>query len=369
VPRPARRRHHLQRIRHRADLSPVPEDDAGDRHRGRIPNGYGWGALAAREGLEQLEYYRRLLLDLGDTKKTRDPTILAIFADAATSLRKPANLKTLTTAIDKLDWYSAREEGLGDLYEGLLEKNAAEKKSGAGQYFTPRPLIDCIVRLMRPKPGEVIQDPAAGTGGFLVAADQAIKDATDDFFDLSPEQTAFQRRNACIGAELVPDAHRLCLMNLMLHGIESPVRCLDTLSADGATLRRATSSSPTRPSAPRRAAAGPTAPTSPSPPAPPTSSSPSSSTSSARSSPAGAPPSSCRTTCCSRTTPAGAAHLADGTVRPAHHPAPAHRHLLRPGRQDQRAVLHPRPDRQANTKPSGSTTCAPTCPPSARPGP
>lgn len=208
-------------------------------HEHRIPNGYGWGALAAREGLEQLEYYRRLLLDLGDTKKTFDPTILAIFADAATSLRKPANLKTLTTAIDKLDWYSAREEGLGDLYEGLLEKNAAEKKSGAGQYFTPRPLIDCIVRLMQPKPGEVIQDPAAGTGGFLVAADQAIKDATDDFFDLSPEQTAFQRKNACIGAELVPDAHRLCLMNLMLHGIESPVRCLDTLSADGAALGKA----------------------------------------------------------------------------------------------------------------------------------
>jgi len=144
-------------------------------HEERIPNGYGWGELAAREGLDQLEYYRRLLLDLGDTKKTFDPTILAIFADASTSLRKPASLKTLTTAIDKLDWFSAREEGLGDLYEGLLEKNAAEKKSGAGQYFTPRPLIDCIVRLMQPKPGEVIQDPAAGTGGFLVAADHFIK--------------------------------------------------------------------------------------------------------------------------------------------------------------------------------------------------
>jgi hypothetical protein len=72
-------------------------------------------------------------------------------------------------AIDKLDWFSAREEGLGNLYEGLLEKNAAEKKSGAGQYFTPRPLIDCIVRLTKPQPGEVIQDPAAGTAGFIVA--------------------------------------------------------------------------------------------------------------------------------------------------------------------------------------------------------
>jgi Type I restriction-modification system methyltransferase subunit len=93
--------------------------------------------------------------------------VLAIFTDAQTRLRKPTNLKALTDAIDRLDWFSAREEGLGNLYEGLLEKNAAEKKSGAGQYFTPRPLIDCLVRLVKPQPGEVIQDPAAGTGGFL----------------------------------------------------------------------------------------------------------------------------------------------------------------------------------------------------------
>lgn len=205
----------------------------------RIPNGYGWESLARKEGLEQLEYYRRLLLDLGNTKKTQDPTILAIFADANTKLRKPANLKALTTAIDKLDWFSAREEGLGNLYEGLLEKNAAEKKSGAGQYFTPRPLIDCLVRLMQPQPGEIIQDPAAGTGGFLVAADHDIKQRTDDFFKLTQQQAFFQVHHAYTGAELVPDAHRLCLMNLMLHGIDSTVRCADTLSSDGEALGRA----------------------------------------------------------------------------------------------------------------------------------
>ena len=141
----------------------------------RLPSGYRWGELAKREGLEQLDYYKRLLLDLGDPKKVTDGLVRAIFTDAQTRLRKPTNLKALTTSIDKLDWFSAREEGLGNLYEGLLEKNAAEKKSGAGQYFTPRPLIDCIVRLMKPQPGEVIQDPAAGTGGFLVAADHYIK--------------------------------------------------------------------------------------------------------------------------------------------------------------------------------------------------
>src|SRR5215472_4620989 len=138
----------------------------------RLPNGYCWASLAQKEGEEQLRYYRQLLLDLGNTKKTSEQTVLAIFTDAQTKLRKPANLKALTSAIDKLDWYSAREEGLGNLYEGLLEKNAAEKKSGAGQYFTPRPLIDCMVALMKPQAGEVIEDPAAGTGGFLVAANR-----------------------------------------------------------------------------------------------------------------------------------------------------------------------------------------------------
>jgi type I restriction enzyme M protein len=144
-------------------------------HEERLPKDYRWEKLARGEGIEQLEYYRQLLLDLGNPKKTKDQVVLAIFTDAQTKLRKPTNLKALTDAIDKLDWFSAREEGLGNLYEGLLEKNAAEKKSGAGQYFTPRPLIDCIVRLVKPQPGEVVQDPAAGTGGFLVAADRYIQ--------------------------------------------------------------------------------------------------------------------------------------------------------------------------------------------------
>ena len=157
-------------------------------HEDRLPNDYRWDDLAKREGMDQLTYYRQLLLDLGDPNKSSNETVRAIFADAQTKLRKPANLKELTTSIDRLDWFSAREEGLGELYEGLLEKNAAEKKSGAGQYFTPRPLIDCLVRLTKPQPGEIIQDPAAGTGGFIVAADRYIKGATDDLFKLSQEE-------------------------------------------------------------------------------------------------------------------------------------------------------------------------------------
>jgi type I restriction enzyme M protein len=208
-------------------------------HEERLPKGYRWEKLARAEGIEQLEYYRQLLLDLGNPKKEKDQVVLAIFTDAQTKLRKPTNLKALTDAIDKLDWFSAREEGLGNLYEGLLEKNAAEKKSGAGQYFTPRPLIDCIVRLVKPQAGKVVQDPAAGTGGFLVAADRYIKDHTDDLYTLKESEAFFQRHNAFVGIELVPETHRLCLMNLMLHGIESMVESGDSLSPDGERIGKA----------------------------------------------------------------------------------------------------------------------------------
>ena len=145
---------------------------------------------------------------------TRVGRVQAIFHDANTALRQPRNLTRLVESIDGLDWYSAREEGLGDLYEGLLEKNASEKKSGAGQYFTPRPLIECMVNCIQPQPGEIVQDPAAGTGGFIMA-DRYIKQRTDELFDLSAQDQEFQRKQAFVGVELVPDAHRLLLMNAM----------------------------------------------------------------------------------------------------------------------------------------------------------
>ncbi|MGH7224048.1 MAG: N-6 DNA methylase [Gemmataceae bacterium] len=204
----------------------------------RLPKTYRWRELAKRDGLDQLDYYKRLLLDLGKPQ-VKDPLVQAIFTDSQTRLRKPTNLKALTTSIDQLDWFSAREEGLGTLYEGLLQKNAGDKKSGAGQYFTPRPLIDCVIRLLKPQAGEVVQDPAAGTAGFLVAADRYIKDQTDDLYELSQQQGFFQRHNAFVGAELVPDTHRLCMMNLLLHGIEGGVELADTLSPDGERLSKA----------------------------------------------------------------------------------------------------------------------------------
>lgn len=202
----------------------------------QLPEGYRWRDLEGREGTEQLDFYKKLLIHLGTHGSER---VTEIFANAQTCITKPKNLKTLVAAIDALDWYSAKEEGLGDMYEGLLERNASERKSGAGQYFTPRPLIDAIVHLMQPQPGEIIQDPAAGTGGFLIAADRFIKARTDELFDLGTDLQYFQRNHAYVGMELVPDAHRLCLMNLMLHGIEGGVDLGDTLSPEGQGLGQA----------------------------------------------------------------------------------------------------------------------------------
>jgi type I restriction enzyme M protein len=216
-------------------LKMAKETDKNNR-RWQLPADYRWDDLLATEGNEQLKFYRELLLHLGTEAS---PRIQAIYADASTSIKVPRHLKKLVDSIDALDWYSAKTEGLGDLYEGLLEKNASEKKSGAGQYFTPRPLIDSIVSCVQPKPGETVQDPAAGTGGFLIAADRYVKERTDNLFELKTAEQEFQRRKAFYGVELVPDTRRLALMNLLLHDIESDLVLGDTLAPMGAELPKA----------------------------------------------------------------------------------------------------------------------------------
>lgn len=200
-----------------------------------IPEGYRWTDLVAREGIEQLDFYRKLLIHLGSHGSSR---VQSIYANAQSALREPRNLAKVVTDIDALDWYSARHEGLGDLYEGLLEKNAGETKSGAGQYFTPRALIDAMVELIDPRSGEIISDPAAGTLGFLIRADAHIKANTRDHFTLSEAEQTFQKRQAFYGVELVPDTRRLAMMNALLHGIEGEIILGDTLSPIGQDLPR-----------------------------------------------------------------------------------------------------------------------------------
>ena len=125
----------------------------------QLPEGYRWDDLERESAPERLEFYKLLLIHLGSHGSL---LVREIFANASSFIKKPTTLSTLVTEIDKLDWYSARQEGLGDLYEGLLEKNANEKKSGAGQYFTPRPLIDSMVAVMQPQAGR--RDPGPGRG-------------------------------------------------------------------------------------------------------------------------------------------------------------------------------------------------------------
>lgn len=200
--------------------------EAGTLKEHPLPEGCRWTDINEKSGVNLLNDYKRILLSLSTGKDADgklvhdDPLISAIYADAQTRLREPRHLEQMIKTLDQIDWFNAQKDGLGDLYEGLLEKNASETKSGAGQYFTPRPLINSMVRCIKPQTGETIQDPAAGTAGFLVAADQYMREQNDDYFDLSAQQLAFQKNKAFVGIELVPNTRRLALMNCLLHGME-----------------------------------------------------------------------------------------------------------------------------------------------------
>ncbi len=198
-----------------------------------VPKDYHWDVLRSKEGMELKRFYEELLQALGENCTGR---VQEIYQGARSNIEEPANLKKIITNIDELDWYSAKEEGLGNLYEGLLEKNANEKKSGAGQYFTPRVLIDVMTELIAPQPGERCNDPACGTFGFMIAADRYVKEHTNDWMDLTEEEAEFEQKEAFTGAELVHETHRLALMNAMLHDIEGKIYLCDTLSNQGKVL-------------------------------------------------------------------------------------------------------------------------------------
>lgn len=211
-------------------------DSSGTKIEQAIPAKYRWSKLKASPETEVLQLYRQTLTDLGDSAKVRSRSVVAIFQNASTIVRTPANLRQLIDAIDALHWFSDERDLFGDAYEGLLQKMAEETKRGAGQYFTPRVLIDVMVRLTQPHPGEIIQDPAAGTGGFLIAADCHMRAQTDDYHELKTKDQNFQMQSALRGLENVPDTYRLLLMNLHLHAIEPQnIDLADTLSPAGQT--------------------------------------------------------------------------------------------------------------------------------------
>ncbi len=198
-----------------------------------IKAGYRWDDLVSKSGIELKKFYKALLNELGDNSTGR---VREIYSGSASNIDEPKNLEKIIKSIDALDWYTAKEEGLGNLYEGLLEKNANEKKSGAGQYFTPRVLIDIMTKLVDPQAGEKCNDPACGTFGFMIAADKHIKNKTDDLFDLSQAEQEFQKNDAFTGCELVHETHRLAMMNAMLHDLNGKIYLGDSLSNFGKVM-------------------------------------------------------------------------------------------------------------------------------------
>ncbi len=195
-----------------------------------VPEQYSWTSLIKEDGADLFDHYRHTLEALGNQKGL----LGLIFNKSQNKFQDPAKLRRLVVdLIDKEAWVLMNADVKGDAYEGLLEKNAQDTKSGAGQYFTPRPLIQAIVDVMAPKPGETVSDPACGTGGFLLAAhDYVVRH--------NPRLTKDQRRKlkekTFKGWELVQATARLCAMNMLLHGIGSqdfePIVVGDSLAAD-----------------------------------------------------------------------------------------------------------------------------------------
>ena len=198
-----------------------------------VPAEYGWPKLVVKDGDALEVQYRHTLERLGKL-----PGLLGlIFRKAQNKIQDPAKLKRLVAdLIDKEQWTSLDADVKGDAYEGLLEKNAQDTKGGAGQYFTPRPLIRAIVDCIRPQPGEVICDPACGTGGFLLASHEYISAHNST---LDRKQKKHLKLEALRGVELVDAVARLCAMNLLLHGVgpegdeaAPPIAVDDSLRSD-----------------------------------------------------------------------------------------------------------------------------------------
>ena len=177
-----------------------------------IPRDLDWESLERLDGDDLDTHYRHILVELG-----KKPGMLGtIFRKAQNKIQDPAKLKRLVSdLIGREQWTILGVDVKGDAYEGLLEKNAADVKGGAGQYFTPRALIRAIVDVMRPEPGQLIHDPACGTGGFLLA----VHDYITEHYQLDKDDKRFLKEKALSGTEIVDAAARLCTMNMFLHGI------------------------------------------------------------------------------------------------------------------------------------------------------
>ena len=191
-----------------------------------IPEGYSWKDLTALDGLDLLHLYEKTLAELSK----KDDLIGTIFTKAQNKIEQPVLLKRVISLIDEEDWLSMDGDLKGSIYEGILEKNGQDKKSGAGQYFTPRALINAMVDVTRPSIEETVCDPACGTGGFLLAAFDYMKAQSQDV-----KKRDFLQNHALRGNDITPLVVTLASMNLYLHGVgtaHSPISCQDSLEKE-----------------------------------------------------------------------------------------------------------------------------------------
>lgn len=188
-----------------------------------LPPGCRWADLTAHAKDGILGQYRKMLTILGEDAPDR--VVREIFRFPTTVFNHDANLRKVVDGINAIDWHEAKADGLGDVYESLLQRSVAEARSGAGQYFTPRALVDAIVSVIQPGLGETIQDPAAGTAGFLISAQEYITSRnTEASYNTCPPH--YQ------AVEIEGDTYRLCLMNMFLHGMDGHVVHGDALTDD-----------------------------------------------------------------------------------------------------------------------------------------
>jgi len=194
-----------------------------------IPENYNWESLRGKRGAQLETHYTTMLRELANAKGT----LGQIFVKSQNKIQDPAKLFKIIDMVDKEKWSSMGADLKGKIYEGLLEKNAEDTKSGAGQYFTPRALIQAMVACVQPEPMKAIADPACGTGGFFLAAYDYIVNN----HELNREQKEFIKNKTFYGNEIVANTRRLCLMNMFLHNIgeidgETFISSADALVAD-----------------------------------------------------------------------------------------------------------------------------------------
>lgn len=230
----SRCRNRLYRLYYPTHLPSFPKD--GDENTelfdedSAIPEGYRWKDLVDLDGLDLIAQYEATLKRLSDEENL----IGTIFVKAQNKIDKPVYLKRVISMINEEQWLVMDGDVKGAIYESILEKNGQDKKSGAGQYFTPRSLIQAMVDVTAPQVGETVCDPACGTGGFLLAAYDYMKNQSQD-----KEKRDFLRNKALYGNDITPLVVTLASMNLYLHGIGTercPILCEDSLEKEPTTL-------------------------------------------------------------------------------------------------------------------------------------